>query len=61
GERSSIALAMGSVYVFHYMEAVVVAAVTLGYPRHEATDMVVDLFAGSVKLAATSGTHLNLE
>ena len=50
----------GPAYVFHFMEAVVEAAVTLGFPRHEATDMVVALFAGSVKLAATSGTHLSL-
>lgn len=50
----------GPAYVFHFMEAVVEAAVTLGFPRHDATDMVVDLFAGSVKLAAASDTHLSL-
>lgn len=50
----------GPAYVFHFMEAIVESAVTLGFTRQEATDMVTDLFAGSVKLAAESDTHLSL-
>lgn len=50
----------GPAYVFHFMEAVVEAAVTLGFTRNDATDMVTDLFAGSVKLASTSDKHLSI-
>lgn len=50
----------GPAYVFHVMEAVVEAGVTLGFTRQEATDMVIALFKGSVTLADESETHLSL-
>lgn len=50
----------GPAYVFHFMEAVIEAAVTLGFTRKDSTDMVTDLFAGSVKLAQQSDTHLSV-
>lgn len=50
----------GPAYVFHMMEAVVEAAVTVGFTRKDATDMVVKLFKGSVKLADESGQHLSV-
>lgn len=44
----------GPAYVFHFMDAVVQAGVTLGFPRAEAKRMVLALFEGSVKMAAAS-------
>lgn len=49
----------GPAYVFHFMEAMVESAVTLGFTRQSATAMVTDLFAGSVKLAQHSDLHLS--
>ncbi|MFI3271249.1 MAG: pyrroline-5-carboxylate reductase [Pseudomonadota bacterium] len=49
----------GPAYVFHFMEAMVESAVTLGFTRKAATTMVTDLFAGSVKLAQHSDLHLS--
>lgn len=49
----------GPAYVFHFMEAMVESAVTLGFTRQSATTMVTDLFAGSVKLAQHSDLHLS--
>ncbi|MFV0347865.1 MAG: pyrroline-5-carboxylate reductase [Halodesulfovibrio sp.] len=50
----------GPAYVFHFMEAVVEAAVTVGFTRKDATDMVIKLFKGSVKLADESDQHLSV-
>lgn len=47
----------GPAYVFHLMDAVMEGAVTLGFTRQEATDMVVALFKGSAALVEQSGTH----
>lgn len=44
----------GPAYVFHFMNAVVQAGVTLGFPRKEAERMVQALFDGSVRMAAAS-------
>ncbi|MEG2173838.1 MAG: pyrroline-5-carboxylate reductase [Desulfovibrionaceae bacterium] len=44
----------GPAYVFHFMDAVVQAGVTMGFPRAEAKRMVLGLFAGSVRMAAAS-------
>lgn len=48
----------GPAYVFHLMDAVVQAGVTLGFPRAEAIRMVQGLFAGSVRMAETSPLSL---
>lgn len=50
----------GPAYVFYFMEAVVEAAVASGLPRQQATEITMELFAGSVKLAKESMTHLSL-
>ncbi len=50
----------GPAYVFYFMEAVVEAAVASGLPRPMATEITMELFAGSVKLAKESLTHLSL-
>lgn len=49
----------GPAYVFHFMEAMVESAVTIGFTRKVATAMVTDLFAGSVKLTQASDLHLS--
>lgn len=46
----------GPAYVFHVMNAVVQAGVTMGFPRAESLRMVLALFEGSVRMAASS-TH----
>ncbi len=50
----------GPAYVFHFMEAVIEAAVTVGFTRKDAADMVIQLFKGSVKLAEESGQHISV-
>jgi pyrroline-5-carboxylate reductase len=50
----------GPAYVFYFMEAVIEAAVHAGLPRPQATDIVAELFQGSVKLAKESLTHVSL-
>lgn len=50
----SAVVGAGPAYVFHFMNAVVQAGVTLGFPRQEAVRMVQALFDGSVRMAAAS-------
>lgn len=50
----SAVVGAGPAYVFHFMNAVVQAGVTLGFPRQEAARMVLALFDGSVRMAAAS-------
>lgn len=50
----------GPAYVFYFMEAVIEAAVASGLPRQQATEITMELFAGSVKLAKESNIHLSL-
>lgn len=50
----------GPAYVFYFMEAVTEVAVTLGFTRQDATELVKGLFSGSVALAEQSGTHLSV-
>jgi pyrroline-5-carboxylate reductase len=47
----------GPTYVFLVMEALVDAAVHLGFPRHVAHDLVVETLEGSAAFAKASGTH----
>ncbi len=47
----------GPAYVYHMMDAVMEAAVTLGFTRKEATDMVCGLFRGSARMVAETGQH----
>jgi len=47
----------GPAYVFYFMEALIEAAVHSGLPRPQASSIVAELFAGSVRLAAESMTH----
>ncbi len=47
----------GPSYVFHFMDAVMEAAVTLGFTRQEATEMTIALFKGSAALVERSGLH----
>lgn len=47
----------GPAYVFHFMDALAEAGVTMGFTREEALDLVNGLFLGSAKLAAVPGSH----
>ena len=47
----------GPTYVFLVMEALVDAAVHLGFPRHVAHALVVETLEGSAAFAKASGTH----
>ena len=47
----------GPTYVFLFMEALIDAAVHLGFPRHIAHDLVVETLEGSTVFAKTSGDH----
>lgn len=47
----------GPTYVFLVMEALIDAAVHLGFPRHVAHDLVVETLEGSTLFAKQSGDH----
>jgi len=47
----------GPTYVFLFMEALVDAAVHLGFPRHIAHDLVIETIEGSTLFAKSSGMH----
>lgn len=47
----------GPTYVFLFMEALIDAAVHLGFPRHVAHDLVVETLEGSTFFAKQSGDH----
>lgn len=47
----------GPTYVFLFMEALIDAAVHLGFPRHIAHDLVVETLEGSTVFAKSSGDH----
>ena len=47
----------GPTYVFLVMEALIDAAVHLGFPRHVAHDIVVETLEGSTAFAKASGDH----
>jgi len=47
----------GPTYVFLVMEALVDAAVHLGFPRHIAHDLVIETIEGSALFAKSSGMH----
>lgn len=47
----------GPAYVYLMMDAVMEAAVTLGFTRKDATDMVVSLFRGSARMVEETGLH----
>ena len=47
----------GPTYVFLVMEALIDAAVHLGFPRHVAHDLVVETLEGSTVFARQSGLH----
>ncbi len=47
----------GPAYVFHFMDALAEAGVTMGFTRQEAIDLVTQLFLGSARLAAVPGSH----
>ena len=47
----------GPAYVFDLMDALMEAAITLGFTRPQATDMVGNLFRGSARLMLESGEH----
>ena len=47
----------GPTYVFLVMEALIDAAVHLGFPRHVAHDIVVETLEGSTAFAKQSGDH----
>lgn len=50
----------GPAYVLYFMEAVTEAAVSVGFNRKEATEMAINLFKGTTKLADESDHHLSL-
>ena len=47
----------GPTYVFLVMEALIDAAVHLGFPRHIAHDLVIETLEGSTVFARRSGMH----
>ncbi len=47
----------GPAYVFLVMEALIDAAVHLGFPRHVAHDLVVETLEGSTAFAKSTGQH----
>jgi pyrroline-5-carboxylate reductase len=47
----------GPTYVFLVMEALIDAAVHLGFPRHVAHDLVIETLEGSTMFAKSSGDH----
>jgi pyrroline-5-carboxylate reductase len=47
----------GPTYVFLVMEALIDAAVHLGFPRHVAHDLVIETLEGSTVFAKSSGDH----
>ena len=47
----------GPTYVFLFMEALIDAAVHLGFPRHIAHDLVLETLEGSTLFAKQSGMH----
>ncbi len=47
----------GPTYVFLVMEALIDAAVHLGFPRHVAHDLVIETLEGSAAFARSSGMH----
>ena len=47
----------GPAYVFLVMEALIDAAVHLGFPRHIAHDLVIETLEGSTLFAKASGMH----
>jgi pyrroline-5-carboxylate reductase len=47
----------GPTYVFLVMEALIDAAVHLGFPRHVAHDLVIETLEGSTAFAKQSGDH----
>lgn len=47
----------GPTYVFLVMEALIDAAVHLGFPRHVAHDLVIETLEGSTLFAKSSGDH----
>ncbi|MEW6223383.1 MAG: pyrroline-5-carboxylate reductase [Chloroflexota bacterium] len=47
----------GPAYVFLVMEALIDAAVHLGFPRHVAHDLVIETLEGSTRFAKQSGDH----
>jgi pyrroline-5-carboxylate reductase len=47
----------GPTYVFLVMEALIDAAVHLGFPRHIAHDLVIETLEGSTHFAKQSGAH----
>jgi pyrroline-5-carboxylate reductase len=47
----------GPTYVFLFMEALIDAAVHLGFPRHVAHDLVIETIEGSTLFAKQSGDH----
>ena len=48
----------GPTYIFLFIEALVDAAVRLGFPRHVARELVLDTMQGSVAFALQSGKHV---
>lgn len=47
----------GPAYVFHFMDALAEAGVTLGFSRREAIHLVKELVLGSARLASETGEH----
>lgn len=49
----------GPAYVLYFIEAVTEAAVSVGFSRPDATEMAINLFKGTTKLADESDFHLS--
>jgi pyrroline-5-carboxylate reductase len=57
-DMATAVMGSGPAYVFLFMEAMVDAAVYLGFSRPVAKQLVLQTVLGSVRFAAESGTHL---
>jgi pyrroline-5-carboxylate reductase len=63
GDERQVAMATavsgtGPTYIFLFIEALVDAAVHLGFPRHVARELVLDTMIGSAAFAVDSGRHV---
>lgn len=50
----------GPAYVLYFIEAVTEAAVSVGFHRNDATEMAINLFKGTTKLADESDHHISV-
>ncbi|MBY0579491.1 MAG: pyrroline-5-carboxylate reductase [Burkholderiales bacterium] len=50
----------GPAYVFYFLEAMIEAAIEMGFERNDAKTMVLDTFSGSIRLASESADEAKI-